>query len=204
VAVASEFRYGQPVLDRRSLVVLIRQSGETADTLAGFRLAREAGCPTVALTNVVGSSLARAAGAVLYLQVGPEIGVVATKSFTAQLVLLYLLALHLAAGRGTMPQPAQGQIIAALRALPRQVEQALTLADHIADVAASFSNRRNFFYFGRGFGYPVALEGALKLKGISYIHAEGYPAGELKHGPIAMLDPDIPVMAIATGSPTYD
>jgi glucosamine--fructose-6-phosphate aminotransferase (isomerizing) len=204
VAIASEFRYSHPVLDPRTLVVLISQSGETADTLAGFRLAKEAGCPTVALTNVVGSSLTRAADAVLYLQVGPEIGVVATKSFTAQLVLLYLLALSLAEGRGLMSDSARAEIVGALRTLPGQVETVLAQDDAIASVARAFSDRRSFFYFGRGFGYPVALEGALKLKEISYIHAEGYPAGELKHGPIAMLDPDIPVMAIATQSPTYD
>jgi glucosamine--fructose-6-phosphate aminotransferase (isomerizing) len=204
VAIASEFRYSHPVLDPQTLVVLISQSGETADTLAGFRLAKEAGCPTVALTNVVGSSLTRAADAVLYLQVGPEIGVVATKSFTAQLVLLYLLALHMAEGRGLVSDSVRAEIVDGLQALPDQVEKVLAQDDAIADVARAFSDRRSFFYFGRGFGYPVALEGALKLKEISYIHAEGYPAGELKHGPIAMLDPDIPVMAIATRSPTYE
>jgi len=204
VAIASEFRYTMPVLDERTLVVLISQSGETADTLAGFRLAQEAGATTIALTNVMGSSITRGANAVLYLQVGPEIGVVATKSFTAQLVLAYLLALHLAETRGLMDHKAVAPVVRGLRALPEQVESILQQDQAIAAVARAYADRRSFFFFGRGFGYPVALEGALKLKEISYIHAEGYPAGELKHGPIAMLDPTIPVVAIATQSATYE
>jgi glucosamine--fructose-6-phosphate aminotransferase (isomerizing) len=204
VAIASEFRYTTPILDDRTLVVLISQSGETADTLAGFRLAEEAGATTIALTNVVGSSITRGTDAVMYLQVGPEIGVVATKSFTAQLVLAYLLALHLARVRGLMDDQAIAQVVRGLRALPDQVESVLQQDRAIAEVAEAYADRRSFFFFGRGFGYPVALEGALKLKEISYIHAEGYPAGELKHGPIAMLDPTIPVVAIATRSATYE
>ncbi|RME44496.1 MAG: glutamine--fructose-6-phosphate transaminase (isomerizing), partial [Chloroflexi bacterium] len=204
VAIASEFRYGDPVLDEDTAVILISQSGETADTLAGFRLAKAAGSPTIALTNVVGSSITRGTDAVLYLQVGPEIGVVATKSFTAQLVLLYLLALYLARVRGTLADAAISAIVQDIRRLPDQVEALLALDDAMAELAQAYSDRRSFFFFGRGFGYPVALEGALKLKEISYIHAEGYPAGELKHGPIAMLDPSIPVMAVATQSATYE
>ncbi len=204
VAIASEFRYTRPILDDSTLVLLISQSGETADTLAGFRLAQAAGATTIAITNVVGSSITRGADAVMYLQVGPEIGVVATKSFTAQLVLAYLLALHLARERGQMDDRAIAEVVRGLRALPDQVERVLHQDEAIAEVARTYADRRSFFYFGRSFGYPVALEGALKLKEISYIHAEGYPAGELKHGPIAMLDPTIPVMAIATQSATYE
>ncbi|MFQ5343784.1 MAG: glutamine--fructose-6-phosphate transaminase (isomerizing) [Anaerolineae bacterium] len=204
VAIASEFRYGTPVLDERTLVILITQSGETADTLAGFRLAQAAGAPTIALTNAMGSSITRGTDAVLYLQVGPEIGVVATKSFTAQLVLLYLLALHLTGVHGTLDDAEVGSIIRGIRRLPDQAESLLALDDQTAKLARAYSDCRSFFFFGRGFGYPAALEGALKLKEISYIHAEGYPAGELKHGPIAMLDPTIPVVAIATQSATYD
>jgi glucosamine--fructose-6-phosphate aminotransferase (isomerizing) len=202
VVVASEFRYGRPVLDEQSLIILITQSGETADTLAGFRLAEKAGAPTIAVTNVMASSITRGTDAVLYLQVGPEVGVVATKTFTAQLVLLYLLALKVAARRGL----AEGRITEAvrgLRQLPAQVERALELDEQTAELAQVYRSRRSMFFFGRGYSYPVALEGALKLKEISYIHAEGYPAGELKHGPIAMLDPTIPVIAVATQSQTY-
>ena len=204
VAIASEFRYATPILDERTLCILISQSGETADTLAGFRLAKEAGAKTVALVNVMGSSLTRGVDATLYLQVGPEIGVVATKSYTAQLVLLNLLALHLAQERGQMGADQVAEVLRGLRALPDQVAWVLKREDEIAVVAREFADRRSFFFFGRGYGYPTALEGALKLKEISYIHAEGYPAGELKHGPIAMLDPDIPVVAIATQSATYE
>jgi glucosamine--fructose-6-phosphate aminotransferase (isomerizing) len=204
VAIASEYRYAQPVLGGDTLAVFITQSGETADTLASFRLAREQGTQTLALTNVVGSSITRGADAVLYLQVGPEIGVVATKSFTAQLALLTLVGLHLARHRGTLDRHTIAEVVRGLRALPQQVESILQREGEIATVAQRYADRRSFFFFGRGFGYPVALEGALKLKEISYIHAEGYPAGELKHGPIAMLDPTIPVMAVATVGATYE
>ncbi|MBS1251464.1 MAG: Glutamine--fructose-6-phosphate aminotransferase [isomerizing] [Anaerolineales bacterium] len=204
VAIASEFRYGTPLLDENTLVILITQSGETADTLAGFRLAEEAGATTIALTNVMGSTITRGTDAVLYLQVGPEIGVVATKSFTAQLVLLNLLALHLAQLRGSMDESAIDAVLRSLRQVPKQAAFLLELDEQTAELARAYSDCRSFFFFGRGFGYPAALEGALKLKEISYIHAEGYPAGELKHGPIAMLDPTIPVVAIVTQSETYD
>ena len=204
VAIASEFRYGSPIFDEHTLTVLITQSGETADTLAAFRLAWEAGAVTLALTNVMGSSITRGVDGVLYLQVGPEIGVVASKTFTAQLAILYLLALHLAQERGMMGGGEVAEVLEDLRALPEQVATILEKDDEIAAVARAYADRRSFFFFGRGYGYPIALEGALKLKEISYIHAEGYPAGELKHGPIAMLDPEIPVMAIATESATYE
>ncbi|OGO40513.1 MAG: glutamine--fructose-6-phosphate transaminase (isomerizing) [Chloroflexi bacterium RBG_16_57_9] len=203
-AIGSEFRYANPVLDDRTLVILISQSGETADTLASFRLAKAAGAQTIAVANVVGSSITRGADAVLYLQVGPEIGVAASKSFTGQLTLLYLLALRLAETRGLIGDAGVAEVVHALRALPDQVAWILNQESAIEAAAKKYAGRRSFFYLGRGYGFPIALEGALKLKEISYIHAEGYPAGELKHGPIAMLDPNIPVMAIATESPTYD
>lgn len=203
VAIASEFRYSQPLLDEHTLVILVTQSGETADTLGAFRLARAAGAPTVALTNIVGSSITRGADVVLYLQVGPEIGVVATKTFTAQLTLLSLVALHLGTVRGALDPSVGRSVEQAIRRLPNQVKALLALEDQIAALARAHCDSRSFFFLGRGFGYPIALEAALKLKEISYIHAEGYPAGELKHGPIAMLDPTIPVIAIATRSVVY-
>jgi glucosamine--fructose-6-phosphate aminotransferase (isomerizing) len=207
VATASEFRYGDPVVASDSLVIAITQSGETADTLAALRRARDAGAPTLALTNVVGSSVTRVADATLQLQVGPEIGVVATKTFTGQLVLLALLAADVAVRRGNRApdDPELAEAMAGLRALPGQMATLLTPAaeEHVANVARSLAHVRSMFYVGRGFGHIVALEGALKLKEISYIHAEGYPAGELKHGPIAMLDASMPVLAVATHSPTY-
>lgn len=202
VAVASELRYGDPVLGPDTLVVLVSQSGETADTLAAGRRAAAAGAPTLAITNVVGSSLARAAGATLYLQVGPEIGVVATKTFTGQLGLLALLALALGRRRGALAGAREAAILRDMADLPARMTQVLDREAAVAAVARRLAERRSMFFIGRGFGYPVALEAALKLKEISYLHAEGYPAGELKHGPIAMLDPTIPVFAIATDSPT--
>jgi glucosamine--fructose-6-phosphate aminotransferase (isomerizing) len=204
VAYASELRYGDPVLGPETLVVLVSQSGETADTLAAAGSAREAGAPTLAITNVVGSSLTRVADATLYLQVGPEIGVVATKTFTGQLALLTVLAAELGRRRGVLPAQEVRDIALQLRKVPEAVATALESEPAIREVAQSLAGRRSMFFIGRRFGHPVALEGALKLKEISYIHAEGYPAGELKHGPIAMLEPAIPVFAIATSSPTYD
>ena len=203
LSVASEFRYAQPVLDGHSLCVFVSQSGETADTLASFRLALDAGAQSIALTNTQGSSLARAADAVIYLQTGPEIGVVATKTFTAQVALLALLALHLASARGR-PAADQEPVLAALRGVPRQMESLLRSSDQVKAVAERYAAVRSMFFLGRHIGYPLALEGALKLKEISYIHAEGYAAGELKHGPIAMLDKDLPVVALATAGQTYE
>jgi glucosamine--fructose-6-phosphate aminotransferase (isomerizing) len=204
VAIASELRYGDPVLGPDVLAVFISQSGETADTLAALRSARAAGAPTLALTNVMGSSITRAAERTLYLQVGPEIGVVATKSFTGQLALLALLAAALGLRRGTF-EPAEAAAVGhALRTVPELIAHVLAADEAVARVARAEAGARSMFFLGRGFGYPVALEAALKLKEISYIHAEAYPAGELKHGPIAMLDPSVPVFAVATASPTYD
>jgi glucosamine--fructose-6-phosphate aminotransferase (isomerizing) len=204
VAVASEFRYREPVMDGRTLVILITQSGETADTLAGFRLAREKGALTVAVTNVVGSSVTRGVDAAFYLQAGPEIGVVATKTYTTELVLLCLIALDLARRRGAMGEAEIGRVVEELRELPTKIEIVLKDEESIAEVARRYADRQSFFFIGRNMGYPTALEGALKLKEISYIHAEGYAAGELKHGPIAMLDADLPVLAVAPQSDTYE
>jgi glucosamine--fructose-6-phosphate aminotransferase (isomerizing) len=204
VDVASEFRYREPLLDERTLVVFITQSGETADTLAGFRLAREKGAPTVAVTNVVGSSITRGADATFYLQAGPEIGVVATKTYTTELVVLVLMALDLAQRRGRISDAEVGEVVAELRELPSKLEALLEGQEEVAEVARRYSDRNGFFFLGRNLGYPTALEGALKLKEISYIHAEGYPGGELKHGPIAMLDSGFPVFAIVPRTETYD
>ncbi|MSP12208.1 MAG: glutamine--fructose-6-phosphate transaminase (isomerizing) [Chloroflexi bacterium] len=204
VAIASEFRYSNPVLDRETLCVFISQSGETADTLAACRLALERAAQTLALCNTVGSSLARLTQATLYLQVGPEIGVVATKSYTAQLALLALLALCLAQHRQTLSTALISQYGQELTLVPDLVTQILSDVTPIEAAAHELANRRSIFFLGRGITYPTALEGALKLKEISYIHAEGYPAGELKHGPIAMLEPDIPVVAIAPQGATYE
>jgi len=204
VTVASEFRYRDPNIDEGTLVVLITQSGETADTLAGFRLARDKGALTVALTNVMGSSITRGIDAAFYLQAGPEIGVVATKTYTTELVLLCLIALDLARRRGLMSEAEMGKVVEELRELPAKIHVILKDEEAIAEVARRYADRQSFFFIGRNMSYPTALEGALKLKEISYIHAEGYPAGELKHGPIAMLDPHIPVLAVAPQSDTYE
>jgi len=201
VAVASELRYGDPVLGPDSLVVLISQSGETADTLAAMRRAKAAGAPTLALTNVVGSTLARAADATLYLQVGPEIGVVATKSFSGQLILLALVAAEIARLRGSVDSMFVRALIHDLEALPDLIRSVLSDEEQIAAIARPLAGVRSMFFLGRGFGHPIALEAALKLKEMAYIHAEGYPAGELKHGPIAMLDDDLPVFAVVNRSP---
>jgi glutamine---fructose-6-phosphate transaminase (isomerizing) len=203
VEIGSEYRYASPVVDDRTLALFITQSGETADTLASLRLARESGAQTLALTNVVGSSITRGADAVVYLRVGPEICVVATKTFTSQVALLELIALYWATKRGSVDDAQRSELLAALDRLPDLIEGALGTENQVKRLAQKLYDRRSCFFFGRGFGFPAALEGALKLKEVSYIHAEGYAAGELKHGPIAMLDPDIPVIAIATASATH-
>lgn len=203
VTVASEFRYRDPLVDERTLVLLITQSGETADTLGAFRLAKEKGALTVALTNVMGSSITRGVDATFYFQAGPEIGVVATKTYVAELVLLCVIALDLARRRDRMNEEEVGRVVAELRALPSKVEVILKREQAIAEVARRYADRQTVFFIGRNVSYPSALEGALKLKEISYIHAEGYPAGELKHGPIAMLDSSVAVFAIAPEGGTY-
>jgi glucosamine--fructose-6-phosphate aminotransferase (isomerizing) len=202
--VGSEFRYSPPPLDERTLVIAVTQSGETADTIAPVRLARERGCPVIAITNTIGSAITREADAVLYLQAGPEICVVATKTFATQVTTLALLALAIARVRGRLAEDDEARLVAALRALPEQAERALELAAPARDLARRYVNSRGFMFVGRGVGYPVALEGALKLKEVSYVHAEGYAAGELKHGPIALLDAEVPLVAVATRSATRD
>ncbi|MBI4609196.1 MAG: glutamine--fructose-6-phosphate transaminase (isomerizing) [Candidatus Rokubacteria bacterium] len=204
VDIASEFRYRRPVLDGRVLTVPISQSGETADTLAALREAREQGSWVVAVCNVVGSSLAREAHGVLYTRAGVEIGVASTKAFTAQITALILLALKLGLARGFTEPALVRQAVKALAETPDLMTAVLQQSDEIGRIAAGFAGSRNFLYLGRGIHYPLALEGALKLKEISYIHAEGYPAGEMKHGPIALIDRHMPVVAVAPLGPTYE
>jgi glucosamine--fructose-6-phosphate aminotransferase (isomerizing) len=203
--IGSEFRYGPPPLDRDTLVIAVTQSGETADTIAPTRLARERGCPVIAVTNTVGSAITREADAVLFLQAGPEIAVAASKTFVTQVTTLVILAAAIAKARGTMGAEQELELGAALRALPDAAERALAASEGPAvDLARRYVNSRGFMYVGRGYTYPTALEGALKLKEISYIHAEGYAAGELKHGPISLLDAEYPLVAVATRSAVYD
>ncbi|MBJ7610430.1 MAG: glutamine--fructose-6-phosphate transaminase (isomerizing) [Candidatus Dormibacteraeota bacterium] len=202
VQAASEFRYGDPLVDERSLVVAYSQSGETADTLAAVREARRRGATVVAVTNVVGSALSMEADGVIYMQSGPEICVAATKTMVNQMACGLLLALRLGQARGTLDDEEHRRLTAALLAAPAQLERTLALEPQLAEMAQRYSHMRNAMYIGRGINFPVALEGALKLKEVSYIHAEGYAAGELKHGPIALLDPDVPVVALATRSRT--
>jgi glucosamine--fructose-6-phosphate aminotransferase (isomerizing) len=198
IEIASEFRYRDTVLDPRTLTLAVSQSGETIDTLEAARHAARQGSNVIAITNTVGSSLAREAGGVLYTHAGPEIGVAATKTFATQMVALHLVALYLAQVRGSMFPEEIGEVLTDMRELPSDVERALALDAQVADIAAQLAGASDFLFIGRHTGYPAALEGALKLKEISYIHAEGYPAGELKHGPIALVEPGIPVVAVAT------
>ena len=201
---ASEFRYRDPVLDDLSLVIGIAQSGETADTLAALRFAKEMGSSVVAVTNVVGSSITRDADAVVFTHAGPEIGVAATKTFLAQLTALNVFALYLAQQRGSMDDDKIAETIDAMRALPDQIEETLMLHDDVHRAAKRYADATDVLFIGRGVGMAVALEGALKLKEISYIHAEGYAAGELKHGAIALIEEGVPVVAILTGQGSYD
>jgi glutamine---fructose-6-phosphate transaminase (isomerizing) len=201
---ASEFRYRRPTFGKDALAVVITQSGETADTLVGLHQARERGAVTVAVTNVVASSAARDADGAIYLNSGPEIGVASTKTLLAHLVSLYLLGLRIATVHGRVSLERRHDLVASLRALPDHVEGIVARDKEVRQIAKKYSRYRNFMYMGRGLGYPVALEGAIKLKEISYIHAEGTTGGELKHGPIAMLDENFPVIAICTASATKD
>ncbi|MFW6107532.1 MAG: glutamine--fructose-6-phosphate transaminase (isomerizing) [bacterium] len=203
VEYASEFRYRNPIIEDDSLVVAISQSGETADTLAALREAKRRGALTLAICNVVASTIAREADACIYLHAGPEIGVASTKAFTSQLVVLHLLNLYLARMRGLSSAHA-ADMVRALEAVPAQVEQILAQDEEIRTLAERYEYCRNFLYLGRGYNFPVALEGALKLKEISYIHAEGYPAAEMKHGPIALIDRDMPTVCIAPRDSVYD
>jgi glutamine---fructose-6-phosphate transaminase (isomerizing) len=202
--VGSEMRYSPPPIDEKTLVIGVSQSGETADTLAPLKLAEERGATVIVVTNVVGSAITREADAVCYLQAGPEIAVASTKAFVTQVLLLQMVALHLAGLRGTLSPNRLRTYGQALRSLPRLAAETLTLAPQIKKLARRYANVRDFIYIGRGVGYPIAMEGALKLKELSYVHAEGYAAGELKHGPIALLDPETPLVAVATRGAVYE
>lgn len=200
----SEFRYRDPIVTDRTLTVVITQSGETADTLAALREAKGKHARSLAICNVVGSMATREAEGTLYTHAGPEIGVASTKAFTCQLVALYLLALHLGRVRGSLDADTARGHIENLLHLPQQLEEVLRSAKQIEEIAGRFHTRKDFLYLARGINYPIALEGALKLKEISYIHAEGYPAGEMKHGPIALIDEEMPVVAIAPHDHVYE
>jgi glucosamine--fructose-6-phosphate aminotransferase (isomerizing) len=203
IEIASEFRYRDPVLDANTLTLGVSQSGETIDTLEAVRHAGHQQSHVLAITNTVGSSIAREADGVFYTHAGPEIGVASTKTFATQMVALDLLALYLAQVRGTKFPHEIAEIVAELRTLPDKVERALALDAQVRELAARYANAQDFLFIGRHTGYPAALEGALKLKEISYIHAEGYPAGELKHGPIALIEDGVPVVAVATECHVY-
>ncbi|MFM2134710.1 MAG: hypothetical protein RL021_110 [Bacteroidota bacterium] len=204
VEYASEFRYRNPVITEDDIVIPISQSGETADTLAAIELAKAKGATIFGVCNVVGSSIPRATHAGSYTHAGPEIGVASTKAFTAQVAVLTLMAIQIARHRGTIPDSRYHQLLAELEAVPKKVEMALATNNQVMEIAKKYKDARNFLYLGRGYGFPVALEGALKLKEISYIHAEGYPAAEMKHGPIALIDEEMPVVVIATKNDTYE
>ncbi|WP_370575497.1 glutamine--fructose-6-phosphate transaminase (isomerizing) [Methanomethylovorans sp.] len=204
VETASEFRYGDPILCGQVLTLAITQSGETADTLAAIRSSRSYGCKAVAITNVVGSTITRETDSVLFTHAGPEIGVAATKTFTAQLIMLYLMAIHIGTVRGRLTPETSRDILVGIKQLPGQVQKILNNKDAIKKCAEHYAKVQDYFFIGRHLNYPVSLEGALKLKEISYIHAEGYAAGELKHGPLALISSATPVVAIATKGHTYD
>jgi glucosamine--fructose-6-phosphate aminotransferase (isomerizing) len=204
VEYASEFRYRNPVIYENDIIIAISQSGETADTLAAIELAKSKGATIVGVCNVVGSSIARATHAGSYTHAGPEIGVASTKAFTAQVTVLTLMALHVARIKGTMAESRFRQILYELEAIPHKIEETLKLNNLIKEIAFKHKDSTNALYLGRGFTFPVALEGALKLKEISYIHAEGYPAAEMKHGPIALIDEEMPVFVIATKGANYE
>jgi glucosamine--fructose-6-phosphate aminotransferase (isomerizing) len=204
VEYSSEFRYRNPILSEEDVVIAISQSGETADTLAAIELAKGKGATVLGICNVVGSSIARITHAGVYTHAGPEIGVASTKAFTAQVAVLTLLGLILAQKKGTLPTSQFQKILLELDSIPAKVERILQLNDKIRDIATIYKDVKNSLYLGRGYNFPVALEGALKLKEISYIHAEGYPAAEMKHGPIALIDEYMPVVFIATRRGIYE
>lgn len=203
VEYASEFRYRNPVINKGDVVIAISQSGETADTLAAIGLARSMGATVFGIVNAVGSSIARATDTGTYIHVGPEIGVASTKAFTGQVTVLTLFALALGREKGTLSREEYEEIVAELYQIPDKMQKVLESASHIEELSKPYTYVRNFIYLGRGFNYPVALEGALKLKEISYIHAEGYPAAEMKHGPIALIDSEMPVVCIALHHQLY-
>ena len=200
----SEYRYRHPIVAKNTLAVVITQSGETADTLAALREARRQGAVSISICNVVGSMATRETEGTIYTHAGPEIGVASTKAFTSQLVALYLLGLRLAQVRGVLTPETSKPHIDALLQLPLLLEQTLKLAPEVDEVAGRFQNRKDFLYLGRGINFPIALEGALKLKEISYIHAEGYPAGEMKHGPIALIDEEMPLVVLAPDDAVFE
>ena len=202
--IASEFRYSPPPIDARTLVVAVTQSGETADTIAAARLAAERGAAVIAVTNTVGSAITREADASVFLQAGPEVAVAATKTFVTQVATLVMLAADIARRRGAIDAAAMKELVTALRKLPAQTRRAIELSAGTEAMAARYDGVNGFMYIGRAFGYPAALEGALKIKEISYLHAEGYAAGELKHGPISLLDSQVPLVAVATRSTVYE
>ncbi|MFD0863343.1 glutamine--fructose-6-phosphate transaminase (isomerizing) [Sungkyunkwania multivorans] len=204
VEYASEFRYRNPVINEKDVVIAISQSGETADTLAAIKLAKENGAFVFGVCNVVGSSIARETDAGAYTHAGPEIGVASTKAFTTQITVLSLIALTLAKAKGKLSKSDYHLYLNELELIPKKVLKALTANEHIIKISETYKDASNFLYLGRGFNFPVALEGALKLKEISYIHAEGYPAAEMKHGPIALIDEQMPVVVIATKKGHYE
>jgi len=204
VEYASEFRYRNPVITEDDIVIAISQSGETADTLAAIELAKSKGATILGICNVVGSSIARATNAGIYTHAGPEIGVASTKAFTAQVTILTLLALQIARKKGHLPESVYYQYVREMELIPKKIEKALKVNEYVKEIASKYKDARNFLYLGRGYNFPVALEGALKLKEISYIHAEGYPAAEMKHGPIALIDEEMPVVFIAPSTGTYE
>ena len=204
VEYASEFRYRNPIVSERDIVIAISQSGETADTLAALELAKSKGATIFGICNVVGSSIARATDAGAYTHAGPEIGVASTKAFTAQVTVLTLIAMIIGSKRGALETSKLHELMVELENIPAKVEKALQLNDQIIEISETFKDATNFLYLGRGYNFPVALEGALKLKEISYIHAEGYPAAEMKHGPIALIDANMPVVVIATKDSSYE
>jgi len=204
VEYASEFRYRNPIINERDVVIAVSQSGETADTLAAIKLAKEKGATILGICNVVGSTISRETDAGSYTHAGPEIGVASTKAFTAQVTLLTLMALMIGNKKGKIAKSLFNRYLIALSSIPEKIEKTLKSNEQIKEIAALFKDSRNFLYLGRGYNYPVAMEGALKLKEISYIHAEGYPAAEMKHGPIALIDEEMPVVVIATKSANYD
>ena len=204
VEYASEFRYRNPVLYPDDVVIAVSQSGETADTLAAITLARKAGAFVYGICNVIGSSIARATDSGTYVHVGPEIGVASTKAFTGQVTVMAMMALAIAEKKGTVDEKYYDEVARGLLSMPEKLKEVLELSGQVADLAKIFTYAHNFIYLGRGYNYPTALEGALKLKEISYIHAEGYPAAEMKHGPIALIDAEMPTVAIVTPDVTYE
>jgi len=204
VEYASEFRYRNPVIYKDDLIIAISQSGETADTLAGINLAKSMGATVFGVCNVAGSSIPRNTNAGVYTHAGPEIGVASTKAFTAQLTVLMLMCLRLASLKKTLTKTKIKQLLFELENIPKQIEKMLKKKNEIKVIAKKFKNAKNFIYLGRGYGFPLALEGALKLKEISYIHAEGYPAAEMKHGPIALIDENMPVVFITNKGACYE